>query len=166
MTEETVAAAPSQYTVWSVIRDAVRGTHHDYTAGSIGRAIVLLAVPMVLEMAMESIFAVVDVFWVSRLGPDAVATVGLTESMLTIVYTVAIGLSIGVAATVARRIGEKRPAAAAEAAVQGIALGLGVAAIVAFLGVTLAPRLLAIMGASSSVRAIGSSYTRVMLGGS
>src|SRR5205085_10971961 len=117
-------------------------------------------------MMMESVFAVCDVFFVSRLGPDATATVGLTESMLTIVYTVAIGLSIGVAATVARRIGEKRPAAAAEAAVQGIALGLGVAAIVAFLGVTLAPRLLALMGASPSVRTIGSSYTRVMLGGS
>src|SRR5438034_10203476 len=146
MTEETVAAAPSQHTVWSVVRDAVRGTHHDYTAGSIGRAIVLLAIPMVLEMGMESIFAVVDVFWVSRLGPDAVATVGLTESMLTLVYTAAMGLSIGVAAVVARRIGE-RPDAAAEAAVQGIALGLGVAAVAACLGITLAPRLLAVMGA-------------------
>src|SRR5256885_14354027 len=127
MTEETVAAALSKYSVWSVIRDAVRGTPHDYTAGPIGRAIVLLAIPMVLEMGMESIFAVVDVFWVSRLGPDAVATVGLTESMLTLVYTAAMGLSIGVAATVARRIGEKRPDAAAETAVQGIALGLVVA---------------------------------------
>src|SRR5213592_806533 len=166
MTEETVAAAPSQYTVWSVIRDAVRGTHHDYTAGSIGRAIVPLAIPMVLEMGMESIFAVVDVFWVSRLGPDAVATVGLTESILTLVYSAAMGLSIGVAAVVARRIGEKRPDAAAEAAVQGIALGLGVAAVVAILGVTLAPRLLAVMGASPTVTAIGSGYTRMILGGS
>ena len=126
----------------------------------------LLAIPMILEMAMESVFAVCDVFFVSRLGPDATATVGLTESMLTLVYTVAIGLSIGVAAVVARRIGEKRPDAAAETAVQGIALGLGVAAIVATLGVTLAPRLLAIMGAAPAVRTIGSSYTRVMLGGS
>src|SRR3989441_3749886 len=121
---------------------------------------------MVLEMGMESIFAVVDVFWVSRLGPDAVATVGLTESMLTLVYTAAMGLSIGVAAVVARRIGEKRPDAAAEAAVQGIALGLGVAAVVACLGITLAPRLLAVMGASPAVTAIGSGYTRMMLGGS
>lgn len=153
-------------TWWTVVRDAVRGTHHDYTSGPIGRAVVLLAIPMILEMGMESIFAVMDVFFVSRLGPDATATVGLTESMLTLVYTAAIGLSIGVAAVVARRIGEKRPDAASEAAVQGIALGLGVAAIVATLGITLAPRLLAIMGASPGVTAIGSTYTRVMLGGS
>src|SRR5438046_8748838 len=166
MTEETVAAAPSQYTVWSVVRVAVRGTHHDYTAGPIGRAIVLLAIPMVLEMGMEAILAVVDVFWVSGLGPAAGATVGLTESMLTLVYTAAMGLSIGVAAVVARRIGEKRPDAAAEVAVQGIALGLGVAAVVACLGITLAPRLLAVMGASPAVTAIGSGYTRMMLGGS
>ena len=151
---------------WAVVRDAVRGTSQDYTEGPVGRAIVLLAIPMVLEMAMESIFAVVDVFWVSRLGPDAVATVGLTESILTLVYTAAMGLSIGVAAVVARRIGEKRPDAAAEAAVQGIALGLGVAVVVAVLGITLAPRLLAVMGASSAVTAIGSGYTRMMLGGS
>jgi putative MATE family efflux protein len=153
-------------TWWTVIRDAVRGTHHDYTSGPIGRAVVLLAIPMVLEMCMESVFAVCDVFFVSRLGPDATATVGLTESMMTLVYTVAIGLSIGVAAVVARRIGEKRPDAAAEAAVQGIALGLFVAALVALIGVLFAPKLLAVMGASAQVRAIGSNYTRVMLGGS
>jgi MATE family, multidrug efflux pump len=167
MTTQQVSAPPlARHTVWSVVRDAVRGVPHDYTSGSIGRAIVLLAIPMVLEMAMESVFAVVDVFWVSRLGPDAIATVGLTESMLTIVYTAAMGLSIGVAAVVARRIGEKRPDQAAEAAVQGIALGLLVAAVVAVLGVTLAPKLLFIMGASSGVIAIGSGYTRMMLGGS
>jgi len=160
------ATTPARDSWWSVVRDAVRGIPHDYTAGSIGRSIVLLAIPMVLEMAMESIFAVVDVFWVSRLGPDAVATVGLTESMLTLVYTAAMGLSIGVAAVVARRIGERRPDAAAEAAVQGIALGLVVAVGVAVLGIALAPRLLALMGASPSVTAIGSGYTRMMLGGS
>jgi len=165
--EEAVATAQRPANDWwTVVRDAVRGVPHDYTAGALGRGIVLLAIPMILEMAMESIFAVVDVFWVSRLGPDAIATVGLTESMLTLVYTAAMGLSIGVAATVARRIGEKRPDAAAEAAVQGIALGLGVAAVVAILGVTLAPRLLAVMGASPTVTAIGSGYTRMMLGGS
>ena len=167
MTDEGLALAERPRDEWwQVVRDAVRGVPHDYTAGSLGRGIVLLAIPMVLEMAMESIFAVVDVFWVSRLGPDAVATVGLTESMLTLVYTAAMGLSMGVAAVVARRIGEKRPDAAAEAAVQGIALGLGVAAMVAILGITLAPYLLAVMGASPEVTALGSSYTRVMLGGS
>lgn len=167
MTDQSLGATPvPRDTWWAVVRDAVRGIPHDYTAGAIGRSIVLLAIPMILEMVMESIFAVVDVFWVSRLGPNAVATVGLTESMLTLVYTAAMGLSIGVAATVARRIGEKRPEAASEAAVQGIVLGLGVAAAVAVLGVTLAPRLLSIMGASPDVIGIGSNYTRMMLGGS
>jgi MATE family, multidrug efflux pump len=167
MTTQQVSVPPlARHTAWSVVRDAVRGVPHDYTSGSIGRAVVLLAIPMVLEMAMESVFAVVDVFWVSRLGPDAIATVGLTESMLTLVYTAAMGLSIGVAAVVARRIGEKRPDEAAEAAVQGIALGLVVAAAVAVLGIALAPRLLALMGASPGVIAIGSGYTRMMLGGS
>src|SRR5437764_13226900 len=162
----TVPHSPPIEGFWSGVREALRGSRRDYTEGPIGRAILVLAVPMVLEMVMESVFAVCDVFFVSRLGPDATATVGLTESMMTLVYTVAIGLSIGVAAVVARRIGEKRPNAAAEAAVQGIALGLGVAAMVAVLGVTLAPRLLAAMGASPGVLAIGSNYTRTMLGGS
>ena len=166
MTSNVDAQPIPRHTVWSVVRDAVRGVPHDYTSGSIGRAIVLLAIPMVLEMAMESVFAVVDVFWVSRLGPDAIATVGLTESMLTLVYTAAMGLSIGVAAVVARRIGEKRDDDAAEAAVQGIVLGLVVAAGVAVLGVALAPKLLALMGADQGVISIGSNYARMMLGGS
>ena len=151
--------------VWQTIREAIRGTHHDYTSGPVGRAIILLAVPMVLEMVMESVFAVVDVFWVAHLGPNAVATVGLTESMLTLVYTAAMGLGIGVTAMVARRIGEKNPEGAAQAAVQGIALGLIAAAIIGTLGVLLAPRLLGVMGASPEVIALGQSYTRVMLGG-
>jgi len=120
---------------------------------------------MVLEKVMESVFAVVDVFWVAHLGSNAVATVGLTESMLTLVYTAAMGLSIGVTAMVARRIGEKNPAGAAEAAVQGIALGVIAAAIIAVAGVLLAPKLLAVMGASPDVIALGHNYTRVMLGG-
>ena len=161
-TQHSPEAAPS---FWATVREAIRGSHHDYTAGPIGRAIILLAIPMVLEMVMESVFAVVDVFWVAHLGPNAVATVGLTESVLTLVYTAAMGLSIGVTAMVARRIGEKNPAAAAEAAVQGIALGLLAAAIIGTAGVLLAPRLLAVMGASPEVIALGSNYTRVMLGG-
>ena len=168
MTEPSQAqltAPDAAHGFWATVREALRGSHHDYTAGPIGRAIILLAIPMVMEMVMESVFAVVDVFWVARLGPDAVATVGLTESMLALVYTAAMGLSIGVMAMVARRIGEKNPAAAAEAAVQGIALGLMVAAVTGTLGAIFAPRLLAIMGASPEVIAIGSGYTRVMLGG-
>src|SRR5881296_3093982 len=151
--------------LWRTIREAIRGTHHDYTSGPIGRAIILLAVPMVLEMVMESVFAVVDIFWVGHVGPDAVATVGLTESMLTIAYTAAMGLSIGVTAMVARRIGERNPEGAAEVAVQGIALGVILAAIIGVAGVLLAPRLLALMGATPTVIATGQTYTRVMLGG-
>lgn len=149
---------------WATIREALRGSHQDYTAGPVGRAILLLAIPMVLEMLMESIFAVTDVFWVSRLGPDAVATVGITESLLTLIYTAAMGLSIGVTAMVARRIGEKNPAGAAEAAVQGFGLGIVAAVLIAAVGVPLAPTLLGWMGAKPEVLA-HISYTRVMLGG-
>jgi putative MATE family efflux protein len=151
---------------WQDVRDAIRGEHHhDFTTGPMGRAIVLLAVPMVMEMIMESVFAVVDVFYVSRLGPEAVATVGLTESMLTLIYTLAMGLSIGVMAMVARRVGEKQPEEASVAAVQGIALGIGFSLVVAIGGVALAPELLRLMGASPELIAGGSGYTRVMLGG-
>lgn len=156
---------PSQ-SLWRLLRDAIRGTEQDYTVGPIGRSLALLAVPMVLETAMESLFALVDVFFVSRLGSDAVATIGLTESMLTLVYTAAIGLSIGVAAVVARRIGEKDSSGAAESAVQGIIIGLVVAASVAIIGIVYAPHLLRLMGASPAVQATGSGFTRMMLGGS
>ena len=120
---------------------------------------------MVLEMMMESLFAVVDIFWVAHVSPNAVATVGLTESWLTVAYTAAMGLSIGVTAMVARRIGEKNPEAAAEAAVQGIALGVITALILGTAGALLAPTLLGVMGASPEVIATGQNYTRIMLGG-
>ncbi len=113
------SAVPSG--VWNTLREAIRGSRIDYTTAPIGRAVVMLAVPMVMEMAMESIFAVVDIFWVAHLGADAVATVGLTESMLTMIYTVAMGLSIGATAMVARRTGEQDPEGAARAAGQSIA---------------------------------------------
>jgi len=150
---------------WGAVREALRGSHRDYTQGPIGRAILVLAIPMVLEMVMESVFVVCDVFFVSKLGPDAVATVGLTESMLAIVYTLAMGLSIGVTATVARRTGEHDSDGATRAAVQGIALGLLVAVVLGVAGVLLAPTLLALMGASPHVVESGSGFTRVMLGG-
>src|SRR5256714_6931297 len=116
--------------LWASLAEAIRGSHQDYTAGSLNRAILLLAVPMVLEMVLESLFAVVDVFWVGRLGANAVATVGLTESMLSLVFAVGMGLSLSTTAMVARRIGEKDPPGAAVAGVQAIALGLFVSLIV------------------------------------
>src|SRR5205809_4533981 len=127
---EIATERPSQG-VWSTLREAVRGSSIDYTSAPLGRAILMLAVPMVLEMAMESIFAVADVFWVAHLGADAVATVGLTESMMTIVYTLAMGLSIGATALVARRTGEQDPEGASRAAGQSILLGVAVAAAIA-----------------------------------
>jgi putative MATE family efflux protein len=160
------AAAAPRESVWALVRQALTGARHDYTSLPLRRAILLLAVPMVLEMIMESLFAVADIFWVSKLGPDAVATVVLTESMLIIVYAFAMGLSIGGAAVVARRIGEKDPQGAARAAVQVIVLGVGLAAVVGLVGVLFGPQLLELMGASPNVVAIGGRFTRVMLGGS
>jgi putative MATE family efflux protein len=161
---EDPGGAPSP-SVWATVREAIRGSSLDYTTAPIGRAIIMLAVPMVMEMAMESIFVLADVFWVAHLGADAVATVGLTESMLTMIYTLAMGLSIGATAIVARRIGEHDAEGAATAAVQAIALGVGVSAIIGGLGAWHAPTLLALMGASPEVIATGSTFTRVMLGG-
>ena len=158
------SAPPDTRSTWRVIRDAIRGTHHDYTDGPIGRAIFLLAVPMVLETVMESVFAVVDVFFVSRLGADAVATVGLTESMMVLVYSLAMGLGIGATATVARRIGERDAEGAAHAAAQAIWLGLTISVVLGAVGVMLAPTLLRIMGGSEAVIA-NASFMQVMLGG-
>jgi putative MATE family efflux protein len=147
------------------IREALRGSHQNYTEGPVGRSILLLAIPMVLEMSMESIFAVVDIFFVSRLGADAVAAVGLTESLLTIVYGLAMGLAIGAAALVARRIGEQDPEGAARSAVQAIFLAIAISVVLGILGGIFAPDLLALMGASPSVIETGGTFARVMLGG-
>src|SRR4029079_11919199 len=150
--------------LWSAVKESIRGSHRDYTRGPIGRAILLLAIPMVLEMIMESVFAVLDIFWVSHLGTDAAATVGLTESLMTLVYALAIGLSIGAMAMIARRIGEKNPDGAARAAVQSIALAVVVSIVIGAIGAPLAPKLLALMGGSPWVVEHGSAFTRVMLG--
>jgi putative MATE family efflux protein len=150
---------------FSTIREALRGGHGDFTEGPVGRAVVLLAIPMVLEMALESVFAVVDVFWVSKLGAAAVATVGLTESILSILYSLAIGLSMAATAMVARRIGERDRESAARTAVQAIALGVIIAVPLGVAGALLAPRLLAFMGAGPDVVASGSGFMAVMLGG-
>jgi putative MATE family efflux protein len=151
---------------WASVREAIHGSHQDFTAGSINRAIFLLAIPMVLEMVMESLFAVVDIFWVARLGADSVTTVGLAESMLTIVYAVALGLSLSTTAMVARRIGEKDREGAAIAGGQAIILGIAVSIIVGAPGLILGRQLLKVMGASPSVLAIGSNYARIVLGAS
>jgi putative MATE family efflux protein len=160
--ELTVAPQVSQ-SLWADIKESVRGSHRSYTTGPIGRSILLLAIPMVLEMIMESVFAVVDIFWVSHLGTDAAATVGLTESLLTIIYALAIGLSIGAMAMVARRIGEQNPDGAARAAVQAIFLALLISIIIGVVATPLAPRLLALMGGSPWVVEHGVGFTRVML---
>ena len=160
------AISPSRLEgLWKAFLDAVRGSTLDYTAAPIGRSIAMLAIPMMLEMAMESIFAVADVFWVARLGADAVATVGLTESMLTLVYGMAMGVSIGAMALVARRIGERDTGGAARAAVQAIMLAVFVALVIGVVGGRYAAELLRLMGASPSVIAQGSTFTRIMLGG-
>jgi putative MATE family efflux protein len=159
-----VAAPPMPF--WSSIREALRGTHQDFTTGNLNRAILLLAVPMVLEMVLESLFAVVDVFFVGRLGPDAVATVGLTESMLSLVFAIGLGLSLSTTAMVARRIGEKNPAGAAVAGVQAIIVGLVVSVAIGLPCVFYAPHLLKLMGASPQIIAVGSGYARIALGGS
>ena len=164
--EVSVSAVESQPTLWNSLAEAIRGSHQDYTSGSLNRAIFLLAVPMVLEMVLESLFAVVDVFWVGRLGANAVATVGLTESMLSLVFAVAMGLSLSTTAMVARRIGEKDSTGAAVAAVQAIALGLMLSIVIGAPCLVLAPRLLRWMGSSPEIVAVGSSYTRICLGGS
>ena len=145
------------------IRDSLRGGHRDYTSGSIPRAIVLLAIPMILEMSMESLFTVVDIFWVAHLGDRAVATVGLTESMFAIVFGLAMGISVAATATVARRIGEKNPEGASHAAAQSILLGGAIALAVGIPGGFSAHALLGALSGSADLAAYGMGFTRIML---
>jgi len=154
--------APS---LWSSVREALRGSHQDYTQGNLNRTILLLAIPMVLEMVLESLFAVVDVFWVGRLGANAVATVGITESMLSLVFAIGLGVSLSTTAMVARRIGEKDPEDAAIAGVQAIVLGLLISLAIGIPAAIFAPQLLQLMGASPAIVSSGSGYARIALGG-
>ena len=150
---------------WSILREAVAGSSRDFTNGSIWVAIFLLAVPMILEMGMESVFAIVDIYFVGHLGADSVAVVGLTESMMAIIYAVAIGLSIGATATVARRTGEKDAEGAARSAAHAIYLGVIVSVVMSAIGIIFAPTFLALLGAEPQVIAEGTTFTRIMLGG-
>ena len=150
---------------WRSVRQALRGEQFDYTAVTLNRAVLLLAVPMVMEMIMESLFAVVDVFWVSRLGKEAIAVVGLTESVMTLIYAVAFGISFSATAVVSRRIGEKNPELAARAAGQILMLGVTLAAGLGVVAGFFATDILRLMGADESIVARGSGYARMMFGG-
>ncbi|MEO7674969.1 MAG: MATE family efflux transporter [Pyrinomonadaceae bacterium] len=149
----------------AILREAVRGSNRDFTTGPIGLAIFLLAVPMILEMLMESLFAIVDIFFVAKLGADSVAIVGLTESVMALIYAVAFGLAIGATATVARRTGEKDMAGAAKSAAHIIYLGVIVSVFISVLGIIFAPNILAILGAKPHIIAEGSTFMRIMIGG-
>jgi len=150
--------------LWSELRAAFASHDHDYTSGSLARAIWLLAVPMVLELAMESVFAVCDIFFVSRLGDDAVAAVGVTEAMLTIVYALAIGLAMSGTALVARRIGEKNRDGAVRAATAAITVGVLGGIVLGVPGFVFAEELLRLMDSPESVVVTGASYARIILG--
>ena len=165
-TPPSSVVAASDTGAWATIKLALTGKELDFTTGPVGRAIVLLAIPMVLEMVMESVFALTDAFFVSRLGIDAVATIGLTEAMITILFAVAVGTGMATTAMVARRIGERDVAGARIAAAQSILLGLALTAVVALPGVLFAKNLLQLMGGSPELVASGHSYTRVLFGGS
>jgi len=151
--------------IWQDVKEAISGTERDFTKSSLGQAIFILAVPMVLEMAMESVFAVVDIFFVSKLGADAVATVGITESVMTVVYAIGMGLSMATTALVSRRIGEKKKKEAGVVAFQAILLGVFVSVCVAIPGMIFARQFLKLMGASESMAEEGYLFPAVMFGG-
>ena len=163
---ESQPPRPTSPGFWQLLKAAVAGREYDYTTGSTRRAVFLLAVPMVLEMSMESLFAIVDTLFVARLGADAVAAVGLTEAVLVLLYSVVLGMGMAVTAVVARRIGAANRSGAGAAAGQAIWIGLVVAVVTAVLGVSFADDILSLMGASAEVISIGSGYTAVMFGGS
>ncbi|WP_282085468.1 MATE family efflux transporter [Aquimarina algiphila] len=151
--------------LFTYFKIALTGKEQEFTSGSIRKAVFMLSVPMILEMMMESIFALVDAYFVSSLGANAIATVGLTESVLTLIYAVAIGLSMGATAIVARRVGEKDINGASQAAVQSILLGTIIAVIISIFGILFPKEILGLMGAEPDLIASGYGYTQVLLGG-
>ncbi len=165
MSEPQIPSSELDPGFWASVWEALRGSQRDFTSGSIPRAVLLLAVPMVLELAGESVFAVADAFFVSRLGAAPLAAVGLTESLLALVYSIAIGLSMATTALVARRWGEKRRADAGRAAAQAILAGVLISVVLGVVGALAAPALLRLMGAEPEVVAVAGGYTRIMLGG-
>lgn len=152
--------------IYKVVKQSIKGEEHDYTQGSIPKAIVLLAIPMILELSLESVFAIVDMFFVSKLGENAITTVGLTEATITILYSLAIGLSTAATAIVARRIGEKNPEKAAHAGAQALVISIIITAILSIVGVFSASNILELMGAEADVVRDGTIFTQIMYGGS
>ncbi|MBT8144506.1 MAG: MATE family efflux transporter, partial [Gammaproteobacteria bacterium] len=152
--------------ILQLFADSIRGTDEDHTRGPVRRSIALLAIPMMLEMLMEAIFAVTDIFFVARLGSAAVAAVGMTEAVLTLVYAVAIGLSAATTAMVARRIGEGDSRGASVAAAQALWIGALVSALMGIAGIILGEQILTWLGADQEVVVGGSIYTKILLGGS
>ncbi len=162
---EKPATTPAPVSFWRSVRQALSGEQRDYTTERLDRAVLLLAVPMVLEMMMESLFAIADVFWVSRLGKEAVAVIGITESVMTLIYAVAIGISFAATAIVARRIGEKNDEGAAHAAGQIVVLGVVVSCGLGLVLGSFAAPILRAMGAGEEIVALGTDFACVMLGG-
>src|SRR3979409_1625421 len=162
----TYTNKPSYY--FSLLKQAIRGEEMDYTAGSIRKAVIMLAVPMVLEMIMESVFALVDLYFVGHLpqSDKAQQVVGLTESVITIIYAIAMGISMAATALVARRIGEKNPEAAARGGGQTTTLAIITTIILSVLGFVFAKDILRVMGATASTIEYGFNYTRILMGGS
>ena len=165
MTYETSKQLSSWRRLREFVREALSDNETDFTVGPINRALGLLAIPMMLEMAMEAIFAVVDIAFVSRLGTNAIAAVGLTEALITVLYAIAIGLGMGVTAMISRRVGAKDPIAAAYVMGQAIWVGAGLALLIGIFGVIYAADLLRMMGASEGVISEGKSFTAILLGG-
>lgn len=164
MSQKTTNGRFARY--WNILCSSLRGEERDYTTGSIREAIVLLAIPMILELSLESVFAVVDMYFVGKLGKNAIQTVGLTESVISLVYAVAIGLSTAATAMVARRVGEKNNRAAAHAGAQAIVVSLIATLVISIVGFVFAADVLRLMGAEPEVVKEGTNFTRIMLGGS
>lgn len=158
-------AAQPKGSIWSVVVQSLKGAEYDYKQGSIKKAVVLLAIPMMLELCLESVFAVVDMFFVSKLGPAAIATVGLTESVVTIVYSLSIGLSTGATAIIARRVGEKNLKDAAHACAQALLLSGVLSILISIPGIIFAADMLHLMGAAPEVISEGTAFAQIMLGG-
>ena len=151
--------------IWAVIKEAVRGTSRDFTTGPIGLAIFLLAVPMIFEMLAESLFAIVDIFFVAKLGAGAVAIVGITESVMALIYAVAFGLAIGATATVSRRVGEKDMPGAAKTAAHVVYLGILISLLLSAVGVIFAPNIFVLLGGQPDIMSDGTLFMRIMVGG-